>query len=77
MYACINILYAFKEFDVGRTGSLDYQAFEKLYHSIVNVKAVSTIIQSKALCTCLSTIYRLVTAFLTTLPTNKLLILLK
>ena len=37
-----------KEFDIGRTGSLDYAAFEKLYHSTVNVKAVSTITQSDA-----------------------------
>ena len=43
----VSCMYSWiKEFDVGRTGSLDYQAFEKLYHSIVNVKAVSTITQS-------------------------------
>ena len=49
MYMCVRVckLYMYviviKEFDIGRTGSLDYAGFEKLYHSIVNVKAVSTI----------------------------------
>ena len=46
MCVCTYKLYTYviviKEFDVGRTGSLDYAAFEKLYHSIVNVKAVRT-----------------------------------
>lgn len=30
---------------MGRTGSIDFTGFEKLYHSIINVKAVSITIQ--------------------------------
>ena len=30
---------------MGRTGSIDCAGFEKLYHSIVNVKAVSITVQ--------------------------------
>lgn len=29
---------------MGRTGSMDFTAFEKLYHSIINVKAVSNVL---------------------------------
>ena len=65
-----------QEFDVGRTGSIDFTAFEKLYHSIVNVKAVSVTAQNDVEMKYMFLI-RSVTGFTITQLTNKVLILQK
>ena len=61
---------------MGRTGSIDFTAFEKLYHSIVNVKAVSITAQNDVEMKYIFLI-RSVTGFTITQLTNKVLILQK
>ena len=62
---------------MGRTGSIDFAAFERLYHSIVNVKTVRNLQCGDSRIFYAVCLYRLVIAFTTTPPINRVLILHK